>query len=140
MVYAQRDGLLTTNDVSETITDLRAEVVNTLIDQFVPPERLEEQWDVKGLAGEQSLRAFEMHILLRILDNKWKEHLSTMDRLRQGIHPRAYAAKKTKQEYKREAFELFSLMLVEIKHEAIRIISHVGAAGRSHGRAGASAS
>ena len=44
------NSLLTTNDVSETITDFRAEVVNTLIDQFVPPELLEEQWDVKGLA------------------------------------------------------------------------------------------
>ena len=49
LAYAQRDGLLATNDVSETITDFRAEVVNTLINQFVPPERLKEQWDVKGL-------------------------------------------------------------------------------------------
>ena len=126
MVYAKRDGLLTTNDVSETITDFRAEVVNTLTDQFVPPERLEEQWNVKGLAGEQSLRAFEKHILLRILDDKWKEHLSSTGHLRQGIHLSGYAAKNPKQEYKREAFELFSQMLVEIKHEAIRIISRFG--------------
>ena len=49
MVYAQRDSLLDTDDVSETIADLRAEVVNTIINQFVPPESLEEQWDVKGL-------------------------------------------------------------------------------------------
>ena len=102
------NSLLTTNDVSETITDFRAEVVNTLIDQFVPLERLEEQWDVKGLAGEQSLRAFEKHILLRILDDKWKEHLSSTGHLRQGIHLPGYAAKNPKQEYKREAFELFS--------------------------------
>ena len=66
------------------------------------------------LAGEQSLRAFERRILLRVLDDKWKEHLSTMDHLRQGIHLRGYAAKKTKQKCKREAFELFSQMLVEI--------------------------
>ena len=77
------------------------------------------------MAGEQSLRAFEKHILLRILDDKWKELLSTMDHLRQGIHLRGYAVKNPKQEYKREAFERFSQMLVEIKHEAIRIISHV---------------
>ena len=49
MVYAQRDSLLATDDVSKTIADLRAEVVNTIINQFVPPESLEEQWDVKGL-------------------------------------------------------------------------------------------
>ena len=72
----------------------------------------------QALASEQSLRTFEKHILLCVLDDKWKEHLSTMDHLRQGIHLRGYAAKKTRQEYKREA-------LVEIKHKAIRIISHV---------------
>ena len=49
VVYAKRDSLLDTDDVSETIADLRAEVVNTIINQFVPPESLEEQWDVKGL-------------------------------------------------------------------------------------------
>ena len=68
---------------------------------------MEEQWDVKGLAGELSLHTFEKHIFLRVLDDKWKEHLSTMGHLRQGIHLRGYAAKKTKQEYKREAFELY---------------------------------
>ena len=57
VVYTQRDGLLTTNEVSETITDLRAEVVDTLIDQFVPPERLEEQWDVKGV-GWRTVSAY----------------------------------------------------------------------------------
>ena len=60
-----------------------------------------------------------MPILRRVLDDKWKEHLSTMDHLRQGIHLDVYAAKKPKQ----EAFELFSQMLLEIKHEAICIIS-----------------
>ena len=66
---------------------------------------------MKGLAGEQSLRAFEKHILLRVLDDKWKEHLSTMDHLGQGIHQRGYAAKNPKQECKREAFEMLSQML-----------------------------
>ena len=64
----------------------------------------------QALAGEQSLRTFEKHILLRVLDDKWKEHLSTMGHLRQGIHLRGYAAKNPKQECKREAFELFSQM------------------------------
>ena len=49
VVYAQRDSLLATEDASETIADLRAEVVNTIVNQFVPPENLKEQWDVKGL-------------------------------------------------------------------------------------------
>ena len=49
VVYAQRDSLLDTNDASETIADSRAEVLNTLVDQFVPLESLEEQWDVRGL-------------------------------------------------------------------------------------------
>ena len=49
VVYAQRDSLLATNDASETIADFRAEVVNAIINKFVPPENLKEQWDVKGL-------------------------------------------------------------------------------------------
>ena len=68
------------------------------------------------MAGEQSLRTFEKHILLRVLDDKWKKHLSTMGHLRQGIHLRGYAAKNPKQECKREAFELFSQILVEINN------------------------
>ena len=75
--------------------------------------------------GADALRNFEKHILLRILDDKWKEHLATMDHLRQGIHLRGYAQKNPKQEYKREAFELFQQMLEDIKHDTIRILSHV---------------
>lgn len=77
------------------------------------------------LAGDESLRNFEKHILLRVLDDKWKEHLATMDHLRQGIHLRGYAQKNPKQEYKREAFELFQSMLEDIKTDTIRILSHV---------------
>ncbi|MCL6268962.1 preprotein translocase subunit SecA [Sansalvadorimonas sp. 2012CJ34-2] len=172
VVYTQRNDLLEAEDVSESVVNIRAEVVNSIIDEFIPPQSLEEQWDISGLskriaaelnealpiqkwldeedaldedglrdriletvvesyetkkqvAGEEALRQFEKHILLRILDDKWKEHLSTMDYLRQGIHLRGYAAKNPKQEYKREAFELFSQMLTDIKHEVIRVLSHV---------------
>ncbi len=172
VVYAQRDDLLAADDVAESVSNIRAEVVNSIIDEFIPPQSLEEQWDITGLvkrisaelnevlpikkwldeedaldedglrdrilekvvesyeakkklAGEEALQAFEKHILLRILDDKWKEHLATMDHLRQGIHLRGYAAKNPKQEYKREAFELFSQMLTDIKHEVIRVLSHV---------------
>ncbi|MFK0571431.1 preprotein translocase subunit SecA [Endozoicomonas sp.] len=172
VIYSQRDELLSADDVSSSIEALREDVVNGLISQHIPPQSLEEQWDVKGLeeklsselsermpvqqwldeddrldedalrerilqgvidsyrkkeelAGAEVLRNFEKHILLRILDDKWKEHLATMDHLRQGIHLRGYAQKNPKQEYKREAFELFQQMLEDIKDDTIRIISHV---------------
>jgi preprotein translocase subunit SecA len=63
--------------------------------------------------------------MLQIVDNLWKEHLATMDHLRQGIHLRGYAQKNPKQEYKREAFELFQELLENMKRESIRILSHV---------------
>jgi preprotein translocase subunit SecA len=63
--------------------------------------------------------------MLQVLDTLWKEHLATMDHLRQGIHLRAYAQKNPKQEYKREAFELFQQMLENLKSEVVRFLSHV---------------
>ncbi|WP_252179357.1 preprotein translocase subunit SecA [Endozoicomonas sp. 4G] len=172
VVYKQRDELLNSENVQSSIDSMRDEVVNDIVSQHIPPESLEEQWDVKGLeqklgaelaiqlpiqnwldeddkleeeslrekilaqvivhykqkeelAGEEPLRNFEKHILLRVLDDKWKEHLATMDHLRQGIHLRGYAQKNPKQEYKREAFELFQSMLEDIKTDTIRILSHV---------------
>ena len=172
VIYNQRNELLNADDVSSSIEALREDVVSSLVSQHIPPQSLEEQWDVKGLeeklaselnermpvqqwldeddrldeealrerilqrvidsyhkkeelAGAEVLRNFEKHILLRVLDDKWKEHLATMDHLRQGIHLRGYAQKNPKQEYKREAFELFQQMLEDIKYDTIRIISHV---------------
>ena len=172
VIYNQRNDLLDAEDVSGSIEALRNDVVDELISQHIPPQSLEEQWDIKGLedklagelnermpiqkwldeddrldedalrerilegviesykkkeelAGSEVLRNFEKHILLRILDDKWKEHLATMDHLRQGIHLRGYAQKNPKQEYKREAFELFQQMLDDIKFDAIKILSHV---------------
>ena len=69
------------------------------------------------LAGTDNMRQFERSILLQSLDNHWREHLAAMDHLRQGIHLRGYAAKNPKQEYKREAFELFERMLETIARE-----------------------
>lgn len=172
VVYTERDDILNVEHIAESIQDMREDVVNDIITQCIPPQSLEEQWDVKGLeqkleselaeimpiqkwldeddrldeealrqrifdsvvesykkkeelAGEGSLRNFEKHILLRIWDDKWKEHLATMDHLRQGIHLRGYAQKNPKQEYKREAFELFQGMLEEVKADTIRVLSHV---------------
>jgi preprotein translocase subunit SecA len=75
--------------------------------------------------GEETMREFEKRIMLQILDHQWKDHLATMDHLRQGIHLRGYAQKNPKQEYKRESFDLFKQLLEEIKHETIKYMSHV---------------
>ncbi|MFK3722973.1 preprotein translocase subunit SecA [Pseudomonas monteilii] len=76
-------------------------------------------------AGAEALRSFEKQIVLRVLDDLWKDHLSTMDHLRHGIHLRGYAQKNPKQEYKRESFTLFQELLDSIKRDAIRVLSHV---------------
>ena len=76
-------------------------------------------------ASADALRTFEKQILLRVLDDLWKDHLSTMDHLRHGIHLRGYAQKNPKQEYKRESFTLFQELLDSIKRDTIRVLSHV---------------
>ena len=79
----------------------------------------------EDLAGAEALRTFEKQIVLRVLDDLWKDHLSTMDHLRHGIHLRGYAQKNPKQEYKRESFALFQDLLESIKRDSIRVLSHV---------------
>ncbi|MBP9035534.1 MAG: preprotein translocase subunit SecA [Pseudomonadales bacterium] len=171
VIYQQRNELLASDDVSETIEQVRADVVNGVISGFIPPQSLEEQWNVSGLEQhlhaeygltlpvarwleeesgleEQRLRErivaavaasyaervaplgadvhkLERHIMLQVLDTLWKEHLSAMDALRQGIHLRAYASRNPKQEYKREAFKLFEELLENVKYEVIRFLSKV---------------
>ncbi|SHF49828.1 protein translocase subunit secA [Modicisalibacter ilicicola DSM 19980] len=75
--------------------------------------------------GEELMHRFEKQVMLQVLDTRWKEHLQSMDHLRRGIHLRGYAQKNPKQEYKREAFELFQALLNNIKHDVTRILSHV---------------
>ncbi|MBF7054448.1 preprotein translocase subunit SecA [Halomonas sp. KAO] len=76
-------------------------------------------------AGSELMRRFEKQVMLQVLDTRWKEHLQSMDHLRRGIHLRGYAQKNPKQEYKREAFELFQNLLANIKADVTRILSHV---------------
>jgi len=172
VVYEQRNELMATDDISDMIEGIRIDVVNGLIDGYIPPHSLEEQWDVPGLedaleaelgqrmpvqawldedhelheetlrqriiemveedakakegqAGSEVMRHFEKAVMLQVLDSQWKDHLAAMDYLRQGIHLRGYAQKNPKQEYKREAFEMFNEMLERIKHEVVGIISKV---------------
>ncbi len=171
MIYGQRTDLMEVDDVSETVDVLWEDVINQVIDGFIPPQSLEEQWDVSGLEqalhtefsaslplqkwldedddlheetlrgrvvedvrvayskkGEiigEGIRTFEKQIMLQILDSLWKEHLAAMDYLRQGIHLRAYAQKQPKQEYKREAFQLFEELLENVKFEVVKFLARV---------------
>ena len=75
--------------------------------------------------GVDTMRMLERHVMLNVLDQNWKEHLATMDYLRQGIHLRGYAQKQPKQEYKREAFELFTALLDKVKHDVISTLSRI---------------
>ena len=75
--------------------------------------------------SQEVMQHFEKSVMLQVLDNSWKEHLSAMDYLRQGIHFRGYAQKDPKQEYKREAFEMFTSLLEHIKYEVIGILFKV---------------
>jgi preprotein translocase subunit SecA len=77
------------------------------------------------LAGREAFSAFERSIMLQVLDRGWREHLAALDHLRQGIHLRGYAQKNPKQEYKREAFDLFSVLLNAIRNEVTRIVMNV---------------
>ena len=169
VVYQQRDELMETENIAETIANLRYDVVNAVISTYIPQGSLEEQWDTAGLAealmenfgldapvqqwldqddslheetlrqrildeltaiyddkerqaGSEQMRRIEKEVMLFTLDSHWKEHLAAMDYLRQGIHLRGYAQKNPKQEYKREAFEMFSAMLDAIKMEVVQIL------------------
>ncbi|PWT76298.1 MAG: preprotein translocase subunit SecA [Proteobacteria bacterium] len=169
VIYQQRNELLETDDISETIRAMRAGTVTDLVAQYIPPGSVEEQWDATGLekaaaaelglnvpvqswvksdeslddedirerAVEAShahydarmaaidreiLHQIERSIMLQTLDTHWREHLGALDHLRQGIHLRGYAQKNPKQEYKREAFELFSLMLDSVRNEVTRTL------------------
>jgi len=93
--------------------------------QKIEDELVNAYKDKESQAGSEVMRHFEKAIFLKVLDEQWKDHLSTMDHLRQGIHLRGYAQKNPKQEYKREAFELFSEMLDSIKSEVVGIVSRV---------------
>tara|TARA_R110001592_G_scaffold140266_5_gene361041 strand:- start:2756 stop:5482 length:2727 start_codon:yes stop_codon:yes gene_type:complete len=172
VIYEQRNTVMESDDISDIVAAIREEVVNDSISRFIPPQSIEEQWDIPGLekhlesefavllpiqlwldeddhlheetlrkkilesviavyaekeasAGAQSMRAFEKQVFLHILDTLWKEHLASMDHLRQGIHLRSYAQKNPKQEYKREAFALFEGLLDNLKHDVVRVTSHV---------------
>ncbi len=76
-------------------------------------------------APEEAVHQYERSVMLQSIDSHWREHLAALDHLRQGIHLRGYAQKNPKQEYKREAFELFSLLLQTVRNEVTKILMSV---------------
>ncbi|MGE8273875.1 preprotein translocase subunit SecA [Stenotrophomonas sp.] len=172
VIYAQRDELLDAESVKDNVDGIRDDVIFDIVARFVPPNSIDEQWDLRGLeatlesdfglqmsltdlvkeheeldaeaiaakvqervnqhfaekeagVGEETMRALEKHVMLTVLDQSWKEHLARMDYLRQGIYLRGYAQKQPKQEYKKEAFELFSDMLENVKREVVTLLARV---------------
>ena len=88
--------------------------------------QVEQQYAEKvTLVGEQQMQDLERNVMLDVIDTSWREHLSAMDYLRQGIHLRGYAQKNPKQEYKREAFEMFQELWTNIKHSVASVLSSV---------------
>ena len=91
-------------------------------------QQAESEYATKQAAFEAAnidLRLVEKQVMLQLLDQRWKEHLASMDQLRQGIHLRAYAQKQPKQEFKRESFELFQSLLYNIKYDVVRTLSRM---------------
>ena len=171
IIYRQRNELMASDDISELLTEMREEVVSQLVDEYIPPQSVPEQWDIAGLESaiesefnskqpvqewldaddklyedelkekitqilsaeyEQKsdtvgdkMRLFEKQITLQILDGLWKDHLATMDHLRQGIFLRSYAGKNPRQEYKREAYALFTELMSNLQQEVIKVLSFV---------------
>jgi preprotein translocase subunit SecA len=171
-VYELRDELIGAERVTPMIDDIRGDVIEAVIDVHIPPQSVEDMWNVAGLEeglrkdfslilpikdwlenekdldekglrrriadelakayedkkekiGAAPLEHFEKAVSLQVLDNFWREHLASMDYLRQGIHLRGYAQKDPKQEYKREAFTMFNDVLSRFKHEVISMLSRV---------------
>jgi preprotein translocase subunit SecA len=172
VVYQQRNELMEADQIGDTIREMREDVFMDVIDRYIPPGSIDEQWDVprleqalegefgievpvskwlrdddslheevlrervlatvgeyfarkEALTGSEVMRHFEKALMLNVLDQQWKDHLASMDYLRQGIGLRGYAQKQPMQEYKRESFEMFTALLERIKSEVIRILARV---------------
>jgi preprotein translocase subunit SecA len=95
------------------------------IKEFCVSEGAKRYKEREQRIGPELMRNVEKQVMLRQLDNHWKEHLAAMDHLRQGIGLRSYAQKNPKQEYKREAFEMFGAMMEQVKHDTISILTRI---------------
>lgn len=169
VVYSLRSMIMSMDDLSDYISDIKTEVFDAVVQEHMPPNTLEDQWNIPALEsqlqsdygltcpvqewldadptltaegvidklremadaayhekesalGYSMMRKYEKSVMLQILDTNWREHLAAMDYMRQGIGLRGFAQKDPKQEYKREAFELFSKLLEEYKFEAVKLL------------------
>jgi preprotein translocase subunit SecA len=170
--YRLRNEVLESKDIGDLIANLRDDALRSFCELYVPPESMEEQWDLSGLenslanewglgvdltglvqsadsieaedvvehvltaakaaydgkvelSGRESFAGYERSVMLYSLDSHWREHLAALDHLRQGIHLRGYAQKDPKQEYRREAFELYGELLNVIKNDVVKSIMAV---------------
>ncbi|HUH90077.1 MAG TPA: preprotein translocase subunit SecA, partial [Lysobacter sp.] len=103
----------------------REEIDYEAVTDFAIAEIAKQVAEREAQLGPETTRMLEKHFMLNVLDQSWKEHLAQMDYLRQGIHLRGYAQKQPKQEYKQEAFILFSAMLEKVKHDVISLLARV---------------
>jgi len=169
VIYEQRNDIIDSEDIQQSVSQIRESVVVDTVYEYMPPESIEEMWDIKALekrlkadyaikinikswlkkepnipiekiankikeeanknyrlkekkAGVDVLHHFERSVMLQIIDQNWRAHLSSLDQLRQGIGLRAYGQKDPKQEFKKEAFSLFEQLLEKIKFEIIRVL------------------
>ncbi|MGV8942140.1 MAG: preprotein translocase subunit SecA [Lysobacter sp.] len=111
-------------DVQGFVGD-REEIDYEAVTEFAIAEVAKQVAEREAQLGPETTRMLEKHFMLNVLDQSWKEHLAQMDYLRQGIHLRGYAQKQPKQEYKQEAFILFSAMLEKVKHDVISMLARV---------------
>ncbi len=95
------------------------------LNEFALEQLTEKYKETEARAGDETIRRFEKFVLLKTLDEHWKEHLASMDYLRQSVGLRGYAQKNPKQEYKRESFELFTAMLDEYKKDVVGTLAKV---------------
>ena len=168
-IYKLRNEILDSQDLSDSVKQMRDGFYEDLVRSFVPPETVEEQWDLDGLTtslrgewavdfdakswmaadesrsdedlieqviaaadavynakvelvGADAWNGFCRSVLLQVLDQTWRQHLSALDLLRQGIFLRGYAQKQPKQEYKREAFNMFGELLGDVREGVIRVL------------------
>ncbi|GAB6054508.1 preprotein translocase subunit SecA [Magnetospira thiophila] len=171
VIYEQRKELMATQNVADTVADMRHQVIEEMVARCIPEKAYAEQWDTNGLHeevlrvlgldlpitdwskeegiadqeirerilkkadskaaekvanyGPEVMRDVEKNVLLQVLDFVWKDHLLTLDHLRQGIGLRAYGQRDPLNEYKREAFNLFDDLLSVLRERVTQLLMHV---------------
>ncbi|WP_294619194.1 preprotein translocase subunit SecA [uncultured Roseovarius sp.] len=171
VIFTQRLDIMKAEDLSEIVQDMRGEVIDDLVEQYMPPKTYADQWDTEGLHaaimeqmnmdlpiqewaeeegvddddiadriesaaddmmaqkavafGPDNMRSIEKQILLQTIDQKWREHLLTLEHLRSVVGFRGYAQRDPLNEYKNEAFQLFESMLDSLRQDVTQRLSQI---------------